>query len=512
MHYGRRFHLESFSINRFRDCKPGTIVFGPKENFILGKNASGKTTLLQLLAAFGTGNFAFLAAEKAPIDLVWTALSQGLVDSSLDAVFGLTVHLQADRDRQFGKERRMEKFDSSALSRRWSLSIRIERRPLLSGSSDRPVDAVDPETPEVGSWFQSLSSSFDTPSFRTTSSEGPIELPTGIAPAMDPFQDHGGTIWEYLLVIAEHLRGQIAPVSMTDGSTAGAHSPKFDVRDFQNTASVVRELSMPGRVLGWSRRSAGRFDEALNWFEAIISGEESRTSKERGSLSPLPATVEVLPSGAGYIGAIPPDVGEALFGDMRSQTQDAHAAEGWRGMLSSGLCPTLEHIRFVLGADDLRIRMPLIETLPSGARTHRGVEFLVDWGNGVRHNATSLSFGQKRMLSFLWYLHLTPPGGVVFADELSNGLHADWVHQAREAIGYRQSFHAVQNPVLLDLVGPTPGPEGLLRQIVVCETQDDSFGPWYWRNPTSEEAAQFQVAWSSGFPIFSEILQDLGLW
>ncbi len=53
-----------------------------------------------------------------------------------------------------------------------------------------------------------------------------------------------------------------------------------------------------------------------------------------------------------------------------------------------------------------------------------------------RHD--QLSYGEQRLFSFAWYLACNPD--VAVADELVNGLHADWLDWAVDALGGRQSF------------------------------------------------------------------------
>ena len=67
-------------------------------------------------------------------------------------------------------------------------------------------------------------------------------------------------------------------------------------------------------------------------------------------------------------------------------------------------------------------------------------------GSVTRHD--NLSYGQKRLLAFYYYLAASPL--TVIADELVDGLHHLWIDAAITAIGDRQAFLASQNPLLLD--------------------------------------------------------------
>jgi hypothetical protein len=64
--------LTRLKIDRFRNVKPGTdLYFGPTFNVLLGKNATGKTTLLDLIAAVTNDDLSAYAKEDAGFDLTW---------------------------------------------------------------------------------------------------------------------------------------------------------------------------------------------------------------------------------------------------------------------------------------------------------------------------------------------------------------------------------------------------------------------------------------------------------
>jgi hypothetical protein len=64
--------LTRLRIDRFRNVKPGTeLRFGPTFNVLLGKNATGKSTLLDLIAAVTNDDLSAYADEDAGFDLTW---------------------------------------------------------------------------------------------------------------------------------------------------------------------------------------------------------------------------------------------------------------------------------------------------------------------------------------------------------------------------------------------------------------------------------------------------------
>lgn len=64
------------------------------------------------------------------------------------------------------------------------------------------------------------------------------------------------------------------------------------------------------------------------------------------------------------------------------------------------------------------------------------------------------SFGQKRLLTFFWYLACNPD--VVVADELVNGLHWDWIDACVNAIGTRRSSSRRRTPCCSITSASTP--------------------------------------------------------
>ncbi len=64
--------LTRLRIDRFRNVKPGTdLRFGSTFNVLLGRNATGKSTLLDLIAAVTNDDLSAYAKEDAGFDLTW---------------------------------------------------------------------------------------------------------------------------------------------------------------------------------------------------------------------------------------------------------------------------------------------------------------------------------------------------------------------------------------------------------------------------------------------------------
>ncbi len=123
-----------------------------------------------------------------------------------------------------------------------------------------------------------------------------------------------------------------------------------------------------------------------------------------------------------------------------------------------------------------------------------------------------LSFGQKRLFAFYWYLACIPEG-VVLADELASGFHHSWIAPCLDQIGERQAILAGQNPLLLDLLTFADA-EQVRRSFVLCSLQDKPDGgrECIWHNMTSAGAEAFFRTYKAGLQHVSEILRVGGWW
>jgi energy-coupling factor transporter ATP-binding protein EcfA2 len=133
------------------------------------------------------------------------------------------------------------------------------------------------------------------------------------------------------------------------------------------------------------------------------------------------------------------------------------------------------------------------------------------WEDGTFITHERLSYGQKRLVAFFYYIACNPD--IVIADELVNGLHHRWITASIDAIGPRQAFLTSQNPLLLDYVAITSAEEAR-RSFVLCRTEPrpGARPGWIWENMSAEDAAELFSAYGVGVEHVSEILQSRGLW
>ncbi|HYH96594.1 AAA family ATPase [Hyalangium sp.] len=138
------------------------------------------------------------------------------------------------------------------------------------------------------------------------------------------------------------------------------------------------------------------------------------------------------------------------------------------------------------------------------------LRFLFTHRGGWRISEKYLSYGQKRMLAFLYYLATVPSVAVV--DELVNGLHHRWIRACIEALGQRQVFLTSQNPLLLDCL-PFDSSEQVRSTFILCRWDGEGAqARMAWENMSQEAAEDFFDSYKVGFQQVGELLQAKGLW
>ncbi|MGZ3461073.1 MAG: AAA family ATPase, partial [Archangium sp.] len=121
-----------------------------------------------------------------------------------------------------------------------------------------------------------------------------------------------------------------------------------------------------------------------------------------------------------------------------------------------------------------------------------------------------LGHGQKRLLSFLYYLDVNED--FVIADELGNGLHPRWVEACLRSLGRRQVFLTSQNPLLFEHV-PLASAEEVRASLIHCENAlHEGRERKAWSNPAAETAARLFGAYQRGDTPLATLLRTHGLW
>lgn len=130
-------------------------------------------------------------------------------------------------------------------------------------------------------------------------------------------------------------------------------------------------------------------------------------------------------------------------------------------------------------------------------------------GSVIHHDL--LSFGQKRLISFFYYLACND--SYVIADELVNGLHHRWIEACMDAIGDRQAFLTSQNPLLFDYIPDFESVEQVQSRFITCKTElVEGTEQLVWQNMPHEHARIFFEAYKDEVEQVGEILIARGLW
>jgi len=274
---------------------------------------------------------------------------------------------------------------------------------------------------------------------------------------------------------------------------------------FLMVATLSRVREREERLIGGLLRQlhdlevAFRLDESLDTF-AVITGRRSAT---------------VGP-------AVPPfwsTTGHVHFSKGGGGTNSAdfipRALMSWAGeaelrVLFPGDFDLLAKLKTHLGVLDVEPLPNIVERRGGNSFTFEGFTFQVTRVDETTIHHDRLSYGQKRLLSFLYYLACNP--SVVIADELVNGLHHRWIEACMNEIGARQAFLSSQNPLLFDYV-TFDSVDHVQSAFVVCERElVDGRELMSWGNMPCSDAELFFRAYEAGIEHVGDILITRGLW
>lgn len=391
--------LKRLKINKFRNVRPTELVFDDEWNVLLGKNSTGKTTLLELIAATIRGDVgAFEGVELdveaelmlGPVQVKWTVKSADAPQvEQLDANLPGTIVRSAQR--RFRAE-----FTGEGFQR---FTVAGDENGIDGATGSRFIIS---STGAVAHWALML-----------------VRAP-------------GARYWDYTAFIA-----------------ADVH----------------------------------RFDEVLTFFHRIG-----------------PTGDMVLCSGPGEQSLASREVVNA-FGDSLKTAPERISVEHHQ-------LPFLNRFVDLCGFSSASLHLELLRRSASKKNPQASFgrpSFLFRRRNGEELREQHLSFGQKRLLSFLFYLTLSNP---VIADELVDGLHYDWISACVEATRGRQKFFASQNPLLVDHIGFKTR-AAVKSRFIRCSLEGDDM---IWENFSDAEADDFFVAYRTGIQGVSEVLRQKGLW
>jgi len=432
-------HLTRLVIHKYRNVVSGTtLVFNPGKNVLLGKNATGKSTLLNLLAAVARSDFSALKGEEFALD-----------------------YEMSGPDWQLHASVRNERKNA------WGLDLGALGQSPLKGA----VSLVQETTSYQLEW--SLRLTFNT-------------LPTAIQVTTTASE------MRVDVIKADGTR----PVAIEDRSFLSDDVLISCVAAAMSVLGDERELrdALSNMVVAALVRAQSRFDESLGFFERMLSQRVFlRRFKAEDRLIAISPDVSIQMKVRMNV-VVNAEPERTTFEFPNEQLRFLDAAVRQMGFRSGRL--KLERIEKRLEEDG--------EMLQFG---NSSFDFSREDGSAINHSL--LSFGQKRLLAFYYYLDCNH---IVVADELVNGLHHHWIESCLDAIGNRQAFLTSQNPLLLDYLH-FESAEQARSSFILCRTEKhDKHERMIWSNMAEEDSERFFTAYQTGIQHVSEILRTKGLW
>jgi energy-coupling factor transporter ATP-binding protein EcfA2 len=420
--------LKRLKIHRFRNVRAGTeLTFDDEWNLLLGKNGTGKTTLLRLLEAILTGELTSLGAW--PLDAEYE-IECG--DASLRARVQWNCGVSK------------------------SAAVTVERRADFRRLLDLRIEGSlqAPDTANVSWEYEAPATDFrvrvgGTEKPQSVLSLGPTVIafaapyPTAVLLHLSEYKDHAATVHRNHFMRLQKVR-------------------RFD-----------ESLDLFSRIVGWS-----------------LTVHHGPTGKHANFDDPVPDNDAVFV----YL--------NSLFNEPLDQIQKNRAAR-WTRQDN----PILGEFEDRAGMGSISMELPLARFEVAGEEKSAGLgpcRLCATRDDGTLFFDSDFSFGQRRLFAFLH----AAKAPIVLADELSNGMHRDWLDGIVTDLRGRQSFIAAQNPLLLDRIG-FQNEEQMRRSFVLCREEG---GQFVWENAKPDDVHEVYRAYDVGLQNLSEILWQKGLW
>lgn len=447
--------LRRLKIIKFRNVQPGTeIEFNDGYNVLLGQNGSGKTTLLRLITSVLRGDFVWLEKEAFSIE------------ADLEASVG-RVALMISNER---KAR-----DDQALD-------------ILPSELRGFVPKSDGSVMKLGIYLTTLAGDVwkvNHDSGRTTFAHPGVTVGTFMGVEVVPM--HKVFLYAFGVWISSLRKRAI---------DADFHRIVGELNEFLDEFTHTAD--------------ACRFDESLELFSAVTCRRTSLGQEEYASVPDQINTGRTKKDEkfviAGMLVPMAIRSSEALENPQFSNPVNTV-------VINQDQAPFLAKVIPLLGYVGAEIKLDLLgKAVSDDEQTleYGNLRFFFHGRDGSIVNQDHLSYGQKRLLTFFYYLACNSQA--VVADELVNGLHHAWIAECIQAMGDRQVFVTSQNPVLLDHLG-FDSAEHVRRTFITCQSKPEGVRDRLtWANMSKKNADSFYRAYKVGAQHVGEILRSKGFW
>ena len=522
--------LLRLKVDRYRNVEPGTeLRFNAGLNVLLGKNGTGKTTLLSLIACCFRGDFSRLRRENF-------ALEYELGNND----WTLTVAIRNDRRPRVSRPLRSRAFSHRVEAFENFASVIIKHRQLsgiytlYAGTSVRRM----PDDVGEGPFLIRLDTSCLEPSFiadaitkLAASVEAYVEKSLSALDRLDEsavvelFAHSGDHEYEKTV---EYLEQKYM------GDRRGLFAD-LDRRGYVEKLAAIDTMFEP--ILFFTKymdhlvslaigletliTNTVRFDESLDVFQRVTY------SADRDWLAGPHCTVmrigEGGPQSVDDSGVFRPTVARTLIPRsisrkvLQSVSKDPDLRELRLDNTDLDFLATVVRL-FEFQQAEVRIERTNKDVSGGGEAVtfgHLKFDFIRRDDSVIHHDR--LSYGQKRLLAFLYCVEAN--AHVVIADELVNGLHHGWIAACMRSLGRRQVFLTSQNPLLFDYLQFESAVQ-VARSFIMCrvvrEADEANTGElrenMSWRNIEAREAETFFSAYRFGNQHVGALLRTMGLW
>jgi energy-coupling factor transporter ATP-binding protein EcfA2 len=453
--------IRRVTFHRLRNVKPGcTLELHPGLNVLLGQNGTGKTTLLQWMADFLSGDL--LAWDEEPYHVEFE------------------MEIETQPEHTYLRVRvENESFESMVRPGALSAWADLQGFPTLPTHADLFTVNI---TLEAGEARYEIHDKPSQLSFQAN------DIPL----IMSDIPQHATR--------ASRVSRLLGPI--LDTASLLQRSTFADtVHEAARQRAMLLTMSILRILHSSYTHNTDRFDESLVFFHRIVEGREAQAYVALDRTHPQGKAMRFVPDEIGALVASKTQERESNLQTLTFTSEEA------KGVLASAV-RLFQHC-------SASIHLSLLEKDVRGAQavtTYGNLRFTFERHDGSIFSHDKLSYGQKRMLSFLYYLALNPR--LIIVDELVNGLHHAWIEACIEEIGDRQGILTSQNPLLLDYL-TFESADDVRRRFILCRSERDSEtgrDQLIWRNPTLEEAESFYSAYQAGIQHVGEILVDKGFW